>query len=72
MWRIEFVFSIAGVLGSHRACSQLVFEVAISLPSLLDVVRWGQRLAGDSQAAASAGAPANGAGQCLPGLWEAM
>lgn len=45
-------------------------EVANSVPSLLHVARWGQQLVGDSQAPASAGAPANGAGQCPVGHWE--
>lgn len=62
MWRIELVLSFGGVLGSCKPCSQLVFEVTNSVPSLLDVARWGQRVAGDSHAPASAGAPASGAG----------
>lgn len=69
LWCRELSLSSAfgGVLRSCKPCSQLVFEVATSLPFLLDVARWGQQLAGDSQAPASAVAPASGAGQCPPG-----
>lgn len=53
MWRIELVLSSAGMLGSHKPCSKLVFEVTTCVLSLLTVARWGQQLAGDSQSPAS-------------------